>query len=138
MHETSLATKLVAASLQEARRRGLRRVQSIRVRVGALWGMAPESLEFHMNLQTQGTALEGATLNVQTVPVVARCQGCGREVQDTRLDSPAFLHTLAHGPILVEALLRCAHCEGGEVSIQQGRELEIVEMTAAANPSQAG
>jgi Zn finger protein HypA/HybF involved in hydrogenase expression len=59
-------------------------------------------------------------------------------VKDTRLENPAFLHTLAHGPILVEALLRCTHCKGGEVSIQQGRELEIVEMTAAANPSQAG
>jgi hydrogenase nickel insertion protein HypA len=138
MHETSLATKVVAASVQEARRRGLCRVQSIRVRVGALWGMAPESLEFHVNLQAQGTVLQGAALKVQTVPVVARCQGCGREVKDTRLENPAFLHTLAHGPILVEALLRCAHCEGGEVSIQQGRELEIVEMTAAANPSQTG
>jgi hydrogenase nickel incorporation protein HypA/HybF len=138
MHETSLATKVVAASVEEARRRGVRRVQSIRLRVGALWGTAPESLEFHVSLQAQGTALAGASLNVQTVPVVARCGACGREVKDARLDNPAFLHTLAHGPILVEALLRCPACGAAEVSIQQGRELEIVAMTAAANPSQTG
>lgn len=138
MHESSLATKVLAASVQEARRRGLCRVQSIRLRVGALWGTAPDSLEFHVSLQAQGTALAGASLNVQTVPVVARCEACGREVKDARLDNPAFLHTLAHGPILVEALLRCAHCGGGEVSIEQGRELEVMEMTAAANPSQTG
>jgi len=138
MHETSLATKVVAASVQEARRRGLRRVQSIRVRVGALWGMAPESLEFHVSLQAQGTALAGASLDIQTVPAAARCEACGTEVKDPRLDDPVFLHGLAHGPILVEALLRCAHCGGAEVSIQQGRELEIVGMTAVANPSQTG
>jgi len=82
--------------------------------------------------------LAEAKLEVETVPVAARCEACGMEVKDSRLDDPAFLHGLAHGPILVEALLRCAHCGGAEVSIQQGRELEIVGMTAVANPPQTG
>lgn len=125
MHETSVAAKVVAACVEEARRRGLRQVRAVRLRVGALWGVAAESLELHVSLLAQGTALAGATVDVQTVPVAARCDACGTEVKDPRLDDPAFLHTLAHGPVLVEALLSCPGCKGGAVAIEQGRELEV-------------
>ena len=125
MHEASVATKVLAASVVEAQRRGLQRVRAIRLRLGALWGVEPESLAFHVSLLAQGTMLAEAKLEVETVPVAARCQACGMEVKDPRLDDPAFLHGLAHGPILVEALLSCPGCKGGAVAIEQGRELEV-------------
>ena len=127
MHETSVATKVVAASVDEARRRGLQRVQAIRLRVGALWGVDPQSLAFHVSLLTPGTVLADATLEVAMVPIVARCRSCGMEVKDPRLDDPGFLHNLAHGMILVEALLSCRRCGDGAVAIEQGRELDVVE-----------
>lgn len=138
MHETSVATRLVVIALEEAWRQGLRRVRAVRLRVGALWGSEPGSLAFHASLLTQGTPLADATLEIETVPVVARCRSCEGAVKDPRLEDSGFLHTLAHGPILVEALLRCPDCGGGQVVIDQGRELEIVGMTAAANPPQTG
>ena len=61
-------------------------------------------------------------------PSLARCISCGEEVTDPRLEDPRFLHTLAHGPILVEALLSCRRCGDGAVAIEQGRELDVVEV----------
>ncbi len=138
MHESSLASKVVAVALEEARRRGLHRIGAVRLRVGALWGSEPASVAFHASLLAQGTPLADATLEIETVPVVARCRSCKGAVKDPRLEDSGFLHTLAHGPILVEALLRCPDCGGGQVVIDQGRELEIVGMTAEANPPQTG
>ncbi len=138
MHETSVATRVVVIALEEAWRRGFRRVRAVRLRVGALWGSEPESLAFHVRLLGQGTPLANAILEIERVPIVARCHSCGASVKDPRLEDPGFLHTLAHGPILVEALLRCADCGEAQVVIDQGRELEIIGMAAAANSSQAG
>jgi hydrogenase nickel incorporation protein HypA/HybF len=125
MHEISVANKVLAASVAEAQRRGLHRLSAIRLRLGALWGVGPGSLAFHVSLLAQGTGLAEAKLEVETVPVAARCQACGREVKDPRLEDPAFLHNLAHGPVLVEALLSCPGCKGGAVAIERGRELQV-------------
>ncbi len=138
MHETSVATRVVVIALEEAWRRGFRHVRAVRLRVGALWGSEPESLAFHVRLLGQGTPLANAILEIERVPIVARCRSCEGAVKDSRLEDSRFLHTLAHGPILVEALLRCPDCGGAQVVIEQGRELEIVGMTAETNSSQTG
>ncbi len=128
MHESSLASKVVAVALEEVRRRALQRVGAIRLRVGALWGSEPESLAFHASLLARGTPLADATLEIETVPVVARCHTCGKAVEDSRLEDSRFLHALAHGPILVEALLHCVRCGSDTVVIEHGRELEVREI----------
>jgi hydrogenase nickel incorporation protein HypA/HybF len=128
MHETSVATKVVAASVEEAQRRGLQRVRAIRLRLGALWGIEPTSFAFQVTVFARGTLLEGAHLTLEMVPSLARCKSCGMEVKDPRLDDPGFLHNLAHGMILVEALLSCRRCGDGAVAIEQGRELDVVEV----------
>lgn len=126
MHETSVVTKVLAASVGEAQRRGLQRLPAIRLRVGSLWGVEPASFATQVAVFAHGTVLEGAKLHIEIVPAIARCRSCGMEVRDARLRDPAFLHNLAHGPVLVEALLSCPGCKGGAVAIEQGRELEVV------------
>jgi len=128
MHEASVATKVLAASVVEAQRRGLQRLSAIRLRVGSLWGVESASFATQVAVFAQGTVLEGAKLQIEIVPAFARCRSCGMEVRDARLRDPAFLHNLAHGMILVEALLSCRRCGDGAVAIEQGRELDVVEV----------
>ncbi len=128
MHETSLAMKIVAAGLGEAGRRGLQRVRTLHLRLGVLWGVEWESLEVPVALAARGTLLENAKVKLEMVPAHARCRSCGAEVKDPRLREPGFLHNLAHGAVLLEALLHCSRCEASSVEIEQGRELEVVEV----------
>lgn len=130
MHETSLATRVVATAVGEARRRALRQVRTVRVRLGALWGIEPASFEFQASLLAQGTPLEGARLTLDAIPAVARCQSCGLQVKDPRLNDPGYVQSLAQGALLLEASLSCSECGASAVTIEQGRELEVVEVAA--------
>jgi hydrogenase nickel incorporation protein HypA/HybF len=112
MHELSLVTSIVEtvteslAALPDSSRGA--RVTEVRLRVGALASVIPESLEFCWGIVSEGTALEGSRLAVQLLPVVVHCGPCA---EDAELDG-------------VQSF-RCPRC--GELcgDIRQGRELEI-------------
>jgi len=112
MHELSIVTSIVEtvtetlAALPDSSRGA--RVLEVRLRVGALASVVPESLEFCYGIASEGTPLEGSRLVVQVLPVVVHCERCA---QDAELDG-------------VQSF-RCPRC--GELcgEIRQGRELEI-------------
>jgi hydrogenase nickel incorporation protein HypA/HybF len=110
MHELSLASSLIEVVREEAARHDLERVERIRLRVGALRAVVPELLESCMGMVCQGTIAEGAAFEIEEVPALVRCSGCGREFS---VDS--YLYT-------------CPGCSelGGEVL--QGEELALIEI----------
>ena len=57
-----------------------------------------------------GTALEGAELVMEEVPVVTRCRECGAECT---LEKPAF---------------SCQACGSGGIDVISGRELDITSL----------
>src|SRR5262245_5753378 len=86
MHELSIARGLADAACEALSRSepSPARVHSVRIRVGALSGVVPESLEFCFGLCIQGTPLAGSRLVIEAQPVVVFCPRCleSRELED--------------------------------------------------------
>ncbi len=82
-------------------------VHAVRLTVGDLAGVNVESLEFAFDCLVRGTALDGAHLEVERVPVTVACRMCGTRsgITDWRF--------------------RCAHCGSDAVSVATGRELDL-------------
>jgi hydrogenase nickel incorporation protein HypA/HybF len=112
MHELSIVTSIVEtvtetlAALPDSSRGA--RVLEVRLRVGALASVIPESLEFCWGIVSEDTPLEGSRLVVNLLPVVVHCAPCG---QDATLEG-------------VQSF-RCPRCGEPCSDMRQGRELEI-------------
>ena len=108
MHELSLVTSIVETVNETLAANPGARVLEVRLRVGALASVIPESLEFCYGIASEGTPLEGSRLVVNVLPVVVHCEPCGI---DSELDG-------------VQSF-RCPRCGEPCAEIRQGRELEI-------------
>jgi len=112
MHELSLVTSIVEtvvetlAALPDSS--GSARVLEVRLRVGALASVIPESLEFCWGIVSEGTPLEGSRLVVNLLPVVVHCESCGQDAELQGVQS-----------------FRCPRCGEPCSDMRQGRELEI-------------
>jgi hydrogenase nickel incorporation protein HypA/HybF len=115
VHELSIAVAVVE-QVEEAVREQGRAVASLTLRIGELAGVVPEALDFSFGLATEGTALAGARLLIETVDARGRCDGCGREA-----------------PTGMPPVLWCAGC-GATLTLLSGRELEIVRVTLSDGP----
>ena len=105
MHELSLCQAIVDTVRQHADERPVRRVQ---VRIGHLRQVVPDSLLFSWEVMTADTELAGSALELEQVVAVVACRRCGAR---TELDVP---------------LMVCSRCEGHDVEVVQGEELQIV------------
>jgi|KBSSwiStaDraftv2_1062776.scaffolds.fasta_scaffold1825772_2 hydrogenase nickel incorporation protein HypA/HybF len=110
MHELSLTRSIVAIVSESA---GARRVTRVRLEVGALAAVVPEALLFCFDVASRGTVLEGATLEIITVPGRALCRECGSETA------------------LLGLLGRCA-CGSRLLERLSGEELNIKDMEVEA------
>src|SRR5829696_5735720 len=107
MHELSIADAVREIVERNARGRSVARVE---LKVGHLRQVVPDSLDFAWELVTQGTALDGAGLQIEYVAASARCRACGDEAELTafpaRCDACGSLDVEVSGgdELLVEAL----------------------------------
>ena len=104
MHELSIAQAIL--DTVEARSDG-RRVDRVDVRIGYLRQVVPDALTFAWEVLTQDGPFAGSTLVVDHVPAVVRCRSCTAE---TTLTWP---------------VMACASCEGHDVELLQGEELQL-------------
>jgi hydrogenase nickel incorporation protein HypA/HybF len=110
MHEISVARSIIEIVRQQLAGTSDGDVKVVRVRLGTLAGVVPESLEFSYGALTAGTRLEGSRLEVLTVPAQARCRNCLAEFE---LDEETFT---------------CIACGTGGPEILSGREMQVVEI----------
>ncbi|MDW4908947.1 hydrogenase maturation nickel metallochaperone HypA [Streptomyces sp. ADMS] len=112
MHEMSVALAVVDQVAEAATRAGdVTAVRSVRLQVGELAGVVPDSLAFCFELACAGTLLEGAELVTEEVPGRARCTPCA--------------HEWAVG---MPPRLTCPECGGTGTDLLAGRELQIVDV----------
>ncbi|WP_369251721.1 hydrogenase maturation nickel metallochaperone HypA [Streptomyces sp. R41] len=112
MHEMSVALAVIDQVEKAAARAGdVTAVRSVRLRVGELAGVVPDSLSFCFELACAGTVLEGADLVTETVTGRARCGPCA--------------HEWAVG---MPPRLSCPECGGADTDLLSGRELQIVSV----------
>ena len=106
MHELAVAESIVAAVEEKALPQ---RVACVRLQLGELSGVVAEALRFCFDLCTEGTALEGAVLEIDEVQGRARCRSCGSE-------------------LLVDSLLDLCTCGTADLELLAGQELWIKEV----------
>ncbi|HEX3903383.1 MAG TPA: hydrogenase maturation nickel metallochaperone HypA [Polyangia bacterium] len=80
MHELAIVESVVTAVDERV---GPARVTCVRLQIGQLAGVVPDALRFCFDLCTRGTALEGATLEIDEVDGHGRCRQCGGELAMT-------------------------------------------------------
>lgn len=110
MHELSLCEAIAATVTRHA---GDRTAAAVVVRIGHLRQVVPDALSFCWTLLTEGTALDGCSLEIEQVPAVIHCSRCGEE---TTLDVP---------------LLICPGCESDDVTLRSGEEFQVVSLDLA-------
>ncbi|WP_397448611.1 hydrogenase maturation nickel metallochaperone HypA [Pseudomonas sp. NA-150] len=78
MHELSITQSIVEACNERA---GGARVLRVTLEVGRLSCVMPDALRFCFDVVTEGTPLQGSTLEIITLPGLSRCRDCGAPVQ---------------------------------------------------------
>ena len=81
MHELSIAESIIESVSRHEAVRGGRRVSRVGVRVGDTSGVNAEALAFCFEIAIRETDLDGASLDLERVPVRFRCEGCGHEFE---------------------------------------------------------
>lgn len=110
MHEFGIAQSLLEIVEQEALPYRGSRVTRVKLLIGKLSGVIPDALRFAFEAISMGGIAEGAFLVIEEVPLRITCKQC-RKVS-----------------IMDDPFLTCPHCEGTDVEMIAGRELEIKEM----------
>lgn len=106
MHEMALTQSVVEAVCEHA---AGRRVSSVKLEVGALCAVVPESMMFCFDLVTEGTVAAGARLDIDMRPGLAHCRSCAAEFQ------------------LPDLILLCP-CGSADVEVIAGRDLRVLSM----------
>jgi hydrogenase nickel incorporation protein HypA/HybF len=118
MHEMSIALAVIDQVEEHARAAGAASVQCVRLLVGELAGVVPDSLDFCFAHACAGTVLEGAALITQAVPARARCGPCADE---WRVGMPPDLC--------------CPRCGAPTAELLSGRELQITGVQWLPGPA---
>ncbi|MDZ8026549.1 MAG: hydrogenase maturation nickel metallochaperone HypA [Nostoc sp. DedQUE11] len=106
MHELGITQNIVAIVAEHAKGA---KVQRVSLEIGKLSAIMPDAIRFCFDICTQGTVLQGATLEILEIPGLARCQQCGAEIH---LDKPFGI----------------CNCGSVELHLISGEELKIKEI----------
>ena len=113
MHEISVAQDIVDLVIENLPKDEIVNVTKVRIKIGELSAIIPESLEFCFDVITKDTRLEGAKLEIQEVPVIVKCNNCSKEF---KVNDFCFI---------------CPECGSGNVEILQGKEFNVVDFEIA-------
>lgn len=111
MHESQIARKLVAALEAAVREQGAKGVKSVKVRLGGVHWVDSEAFRELFSLFSQGTASEGAELEIEEAQPKAKCSQCG---------TTFVPHD--HDPI-------CPQCGSKEIEVVAEPDLQILEIS---------
>ncbi|MEM1264164.1 MAG: hydrogenase maturation nickel metallochaperone HypA [Pseudomonadota bacterium] len=106
MHELGITRNIVAIVSEHANGAKVKRVG---LEIGRLSAIMPDAIRFCFDVCSKDTALEGATLEIEEVPGIGRCEACGAEFE---IDQPFG---------------RC-QCGSRQITCIAGQEMKIKEM----------
>jgi hydrogenase nickel incorporation protein HypA/HybF len=110
MHELGIAQNILEIVQQSVPKEQASAVRWIRIRVGPLSGIVPDSLEFCFQAIVSETAMHQAGLAIEQVPIIFQCKKCAYRFQVNDLE---YL---------------CQACKSPDLDIVSGKELDIVEI----------
>jgi hydrogenase nickel incorporation protein HypA/HybF len=110
MHELSIAENILQIVGDSLSASGGGRLKSVKLRIGELVGVIPDSLEFCFTAITRGTPMEDAKLEIERTRIVAHCADCGA---DSAVEGLMF---------------SCPACGSVDMNVISGNELQVVEI----------
>jgi len=111
MHELSLTRSLLDIVENYADRHGFKVVHSLKLSFGQLSCIDPQALKFSFEVLSQGTAAQGALLDLEILPVIIYCFSCEKE-----FELKSYSNT-------------CPRCQGEDILLSAGtQELKLIEM----------
>ena len=108
MHEGKFTEQIVAVILEEIAKFPGKKPKSVKVKVGEVFHLIPESVQLHYDLQVKGTPLEGVSLQLQEEAIEVECLAC-----QTR------------GPVEDHHLLVCSKCYSRQVKVLKGQQIQV-------------
>lgn len=108
MHELSICQSVIDAAVAELDRiEKPCRLRKLNVKIGALRRVVTENVQFIYSEISKGTPVEGAELNLQIIPITARCRACGWEGE------------------IPDIFFRCGSCGKSNLEVLTGSELYL-------------
>lgn len=115
MHEFSVMSQIVDSILDEAGKRGAKRIEQVDLDIGEYTMLGEEQLRFAYEVLSKDTMLEGSKLQVGRIPGRIRCPSCGFE---------GPVPVVADAPHRITPVLECPMCRS-PAEIIEGRECVI-------------
>ncbi len=113
MHELGIARDILEVVGQYVTQEQMPAVRSIRIKLGKLSGIVPESLGFCFDAIVADTPMAGASLEIVRVPTRADCEGCRHSFE---IDDPVFI---------------CPACGSAGIKVVSGTELHVIDIELA-------
>jgi len=110
MHELSIAQNIVEIIQQSIPGPEWKQVVSVRVKIGAVAGIVPDSLKFSFQAITAESALCNTQLITEHIPFRVRCRTCNTTTENEN------------------GFAMCGKCESTDVQVLSGTELHVVEI----------
>lgn len=107
MHEMSIAQGILDIVLKTAAEHNAVKVSCIKLLIGQMTQVEPESLKFGFAALSTGSIADGANVEITIVPLVGECNSCG---QQFTVEKFSFL---------------CPLCNSASIALVSGRELAV-------------
>jgi hydrogenase nickel incorporation protein HypA/HybF len=110
MHELSIAQGVIQIVEEEMRKNNASVLKTVRLNIGKMSAIVPDSLSFCFEILTRDTLLEGAKLIIDIIPLRIYCRGCSREYE---IKGYAF---------------SCPGCSDKSIRVTTGLDLSVAEI----------
>jgi hydrogenase nickel incorporation protein HypA/HybF len=110
MHEMAMAQDIFEIVQRSVPKEQAAAVRLVKIRVGKLAGVVPDSLEFCFSAIISDTDLQEARLLIENIPTAGMCRDCSSKFP------------------VEEYILACPACRSNNVDLISGNELEITEI----------
>jgi hydrogenase nickel incorporation protein HypA/HybF len=110
MHELAITEDVFKKALTYSKDKNMEKVKSIKIRIGETLLHDLEEVKQIFSMLSSGSILEGAKLELELMPLKAKCVSCGSDFAEKTLR------------------MDCPQCGGTNISITSGKEIEIVEV----------
>jgi hydrogenase nickel incorporation protein HypA/HybF len=107
MHELAITQSILGIALDEAAKRNVSRVISIKISIGDFSGVIPQLIQEYYNIASKGTVAENAKLILERVPITISCLSCGTE-----------------STVLMTSV-KCPECGSDQIKLLTGREFYV-------------
>jgi hydrogenase nickel incorporation protein HypA/HybF len=110
MHELGIAQNILEIVQQSVPKDQAKSVRDIRIRIGQLSGIVPDSLDFCFNAIINNTDMQQARLSIELISTLSQCKKC------------------AHRFEIKDWIFSCPACQSVNIELVSGKELEIVDI----------